>query len=77
MSEPDDSKMSPLRKQIAIVFASSVVLTFACCGGGAALDESSSPGASALLNMIGFLAFLASVFTAIGALLKMVLGGGL
>ena len=45
MSEPDDSKMSPLRKQIAIVFASSVVLT--------------------------------SVFTAIGALLKMVFGGGL
>ena len=77
MSEPDDSKMSPLRKQIAIVFASSVVLTFACCGGGAALDQSSSSGVSALLNKIGFLAFLTSVFTAIGALLKMVCGGGL
>ncbi len=77
MSEPDDSKRSPLRKQIAIVFASSVVLTFACCGGGAALDQSSSSGVSALLNTIGFLAFLTSVFTAIGALLKMVFGGGL
>jgi hypothetical protein len=77
MSEPDDSKMSPLRKQIAIIFASSVVLTFACCGGGAALDQSSSSGVSALLNTIGFLAFLASVFTAIAALLKMVFGGGL
>jgi len=77
MSEPDDSKMSPLRKQIAIVFASSVVLTFACCGGGAALDQSSSSGVSALLNTMGFLAFLVFIFTASGGLLKMVFGGGL
>ncbi len=72
-----ESKMSPLGKQIAIVFASSVVLTFACCGGGAVLNPSSASGVSALLNTIGFLAFLTSVFTAIGALLKMVFGGGL
>jgi hypothetical protein len=77
MSETDDSKMSPLGKQIAIVFASSVVLTFACCGGGAALNQSSASTVSALFNTIGFLAFLTSVFTAIGALLKMVFGGGL
>jgi len=77
MSEPDDSRMSPLRKQIAIVFASSIVATFACCGGGTVLEQSSSSGVLALLNTIGFLAFLAFVFTAIGALLKMVFGGGL
>jgi hypothetical protein len=77
MSEPDDSKMSPLRKQIDIVFASSIALTFACCGEGAALDQSSSSGVSTLPNTIGFLAFLGFVFTAIGARLKMVLGGGL
>jgi len=75
MSEPHDSKMSPLRKQIGIVFASSIALTFACCDEGAALDQSSSSGVSALPNTIGFLAFLALVFTAIGAPLKMVLGG--
>lgn len=69
--------MSPLRKQIGIVFVSSIVLTFACCGGGAALDQSSSPGVSALLNTLGFLAFLTFVSTAIGAVLKMVFGGGL
>jgi hypothetical protein len=77
MSEPDDSKISPLRKQIGIVLASSIVVTFACCGGGAALDQSSLSEVSALLNTIGFLAFLTFVFTAIGALLKMVFGGGL
>jgi hypothetical protein len=53
------------------------VLTFACCGGGVALDESSSSDVAVLLNTIGFLAFLTFVFTAIGALLKMVFGGGL
>jgi hypothetical protein len=77
MSEPDDSKISPLRKQIGIVIASSIVVTFACCGGGAALDQSSLSEVSALLNTMGFLAFLTFVFTAIGALLKMVFGGGL
>ncbi len=77
MSEPDDPKMSPPRKQIGIVFASSIVLTFACCGGGAALDQSSSSGVSALLSTRGFFAFLAFVFIAVGALLKMVFGGGL
>ena len=76
MSEPDDSKTSPLRKQIGIVFVSSIV-TFACCGGGAALDQPSSSGVSALLNTLGFLAFLTFVSTAIGALLKTVFGGGL
>lgn len=77
MSEPDDSKISPLRKQIGIVLASSIVVTFACCGGGAALEQSSLSEVSALLNTMGFLAFLTFVFTAIGALLKMVFGGGL
>ena len=69
MRDPDDAKMSVLRKQIGIVFASSIALTFACCGEGAALDQSSSSGVSALPNTMGFLAFLAFV--------KMVFGGGL
>ena len=69
MSEPGDAKISPLRTQIGIVFASSIALTFACCGEGAALDQSSSSGVSALPNTMGFLAFLAFV--------KMVFGGGL
>jgi len=59
MRARDDAKTSPLRKQIGIVFASSIVLTFACCGEGAALDQSSSSGVSALPSTIGFLAFLA------------------
>jgi len=60
MRDPDDAKMSLLRKQIGVVFASSIALTFACCGGGAALEQSSSwSGVSALPGMIEFLAFLA------------------
>jgi len=77
MTEPKDRKMSPLRKQIGFVLASSIVLTLTCCGGGAAVDQSSSSDIAALLNTIGFLAFLTFVFTAIGALLKLVFDGGL
>jgi hypothetical protein len=59
MRDADDAKMSHQRKQIGIVFASSIALTFACCGEGAALDQSSSSGVSALPRTIGFFAFLA------------------
>jgi hypothetical protein len=69
MSEPGDAKISPLRKQIGIVFASSIALTFACCGERSCLEQSSWSGVSALPSTIGFLAFLAFV--------KMVFKGGL
>ena len=59
MRDPDDAKMSLPRKQIAVVFASSIALNFACCGEGAALEQSSWSGVSALPGMIEFLAFLA------------------
>jgi hypothetical protein len=75
VSQSDDPKAARHRRQIGTVLASSFVLAFTCCGGGIALRLSSrSREFAAVLTMIGFLAFLTFVFTAIVALLKMVFG---